>query len=389
MKSIILIAPLCLLAACQRHQAPPQKAVTPVKVSTVDMYHPKSAARYSASILPARQVSLSFRVSGFVQHLHRIGGRGLEPGDVVPAGTVLATLRQDDFNHSATQASSQLEATKEALKSAAAQLAQVQASQAKADADFARAQALFETQSVTRPEFDSAKAQRDVAAAQVAAARANVDTAASNVRNAEGGLGTARLAQSDTGLVAPFAASVVQRNIEVGMLAGPSQVAYSLADIGTVKAVFGVPDTVVVQLKHGRPLNLTVEALPGREFKGAITAIAAVADTETRLFQVEVEIPNYNRQLKPGMIAALELEEGGAAPPVPVVPLSAVVRDRANPADFAVMVVQGRTAKARRVALGPTFGERLAVTAGLRPGELVISAGGTMVNDGDSVEVIR
>ncbi|MGC4051409.1 MAG: efflux RND transporter periplasmic adaptor subunit [Paludibaculum sp.] len=389
MKPIFLIAPLCLMAACQRHKEPTAKPVTPVKVSAVDMYHPKSAARYSASILPARQVSLSFRVSGFVQNLYRVGGRGLEPGDIVPAGTVLARLREDDFHHSTTQATSQLDATKETLKSAAAQLAQMQASQVKADADFARAQALFETQSITRPEFDSARAQRDVAAAQVAAARANVDSAASNVRNAEGGVGTARLAQLDTALVAPFVASVVQRNIEIGMLAGPSQIAYSLADIGTVKAVFGVPDTVVVQLKHGRPLNLTVEALPGREFKGVISAIAAVADSETRLFQVEVEIANGARQLKPGMIAALELEEGAAASPVPVVPLSAVVRDRANPADFAVMVVEGKTAKARRVALGPTFGERLAVTAGLRPGELVISAGGTMVNDGDSVEVLR
>ncbi|MGJ5819918.1 efflux RND transporter periplasmic adaptor subunit [Paludibaculum fermentans] len=389
MNRIALIVPLCALAACQRHQAPAGKTITPVRVAAVDTYQPKSAARYSATILPARQVSLAFRVSGLVRNIYRLGSRGLEPGDIVPAGAVLARLREEDFNHSATQASSQLAASRESLKGAAAQLQQMQASQAKADADFARAQALFESQSLTRPEFDAAKAQRDVAAAQVAAAQANVDTAAHNVRNAEGGLGTARLAQVDTALVAPFVASVVQRNIEVGMLAGPSQIAYSLADIGTVKAVFGVPDTVVVQLRPGRPIDLTVEALPGRGFKGAITSIAAVADSETRLFQVEVDIANHDRQLKPGMIAALELQERVDTPPVPVVPLSAVVRDQTSPANFAVMVVDGKMARSRRVALGPTFGELLAVTHGLKPGELVISAGGTLVKDGDAVEVVR
>jgi hypothetical protein len=52
------------------------------------------------------------------------------------------------------------------------------------------------------------------------------------------------------------------------------------------------------------------------------------------------------------------------------------------------MVVEGKVAKARRVDLGPTFGELLAVTSGLKPGELVIRSGGTMVNDGEAVEVM-
>jgi hypothetical protein len=69
--------------------------------------------------------------------------------------------------------------------------------------------------------------------------------------------------------------------------------------------------------------------------------------------------------------------------------MSAVVRDRLNPADFAVMVVEGKVAKTRRVGLGPTFGELLAITSGLKPGEMVIRAGGTMVNDGEAVEVIQ
>lgn len=388
MNRYLVVASLVSLAACSRHNPQITETGTPVRVTPVDLYQPKNGTRYSASIVPGRQVSLAFRVSGFVTEIRRTGGRGLEPGDLVSAGTVLARLRQDDFNHSSTQARSQLEAAKEAHRVASAQLMQVEASHAKAEADFKRTKTLFDSSSVTRPEFDAALAQRDVAVAQVNAARAQLDQSGAQIRNAEAGVSTAHLAQTDTALIAPFTASVVQRSVEVGMLAGPSVVAYSLADIGTVKAVFGVPDTVVVQMRPGRTIGVAAEALAGRQFRGTVSSVAAVADSDTRLFQVEVTIANSGLVLKPGMIASLELSGSSAAPPVPVVPLSAVVRDRSNPADFSVMVVEGKVAKARRVGLGSTFGELLAVTNGLKPGELVIRAGGTMVNDGESVEVI-
>jgi multidrug efflux pump subunit AcrA (membrane-fusion protein) len=387
MKYIAMIAFLLMLAACHK-QTVPEKTFTPVKVTSVDLYQPKSETRYSASILPGRQVNLAFRVSGFVSSIHRIGSRGLEPGDVVSGGVVLARLRAEDYDYSSSQSQSQLEAARESHRSAAAQLAQARASHTKAEADFKRASTLFELQSLTRPDLDSARAQLDVASAQVEAARAQLDGAAAQIRNAEASTATARLAQQDTALVAPFNATVVQRNVEVGTLAGPSVIAYSLADICAVKAAFGVPDTVVVTLRPGRNISISVEALPGREFRGIVSSVASVADSETRLFQVEVTIPNGEMLLKPGMIASLALTDARPQAPVPVIPIAAVVRDRSNPSDFSVMVVEGKIAKARRIALGSTYGDVLAVTNGLKPGELVIRAGGTMVSDGEPVEVV-
>ena len=388
MKRIMLIAPLLAAVGCHREPAP-EPAVTPVRVAAVDLYQPKESARYSATIMPGRQVNLAFRVSGFVTDLRRVGGRGLEPGDIVPGGTVLARLREEDYQNSSKQAQSQFEAAKETQRSAAAQVAQAEASKTKAEADFKRAQILIDSRSLTRPEYDSARAQLDVAVAQLQAAKAQLESTSAQIRNAEASLATAHLAQSDTALIAPFTASVMQRNVELGMLAGPSMVAYSLADISSVKAAFGVPDSVVVQLHAGRPIAITVEALSDREFHGLVTSVAAVADPETRLFQVEVSVANRGLALKPGMIASLSLQDAKPAQPVPVIPLSAVVRDRNNPADFAVMVVDGKVAKARRVGLGSTYGEFLAVTSGLKPGDLVIRAGGAIVNDGEPVEVIQ
>jgi multidrug efflux system membrane fusion protein len=388
MKRIIVISPFLLLAACHHEERKLDRTITPVRLTAVEQFQPKGGGRYSASIVPGRHVSLSFRVSGIVTEIHHVGGRGLEAGDIVAAGTILARLREEDYRNTTAQAQSQLDAAHEAQRAAAAQLVQAQASKTKAEADFARARTLMESQSLTRPEFDSAKAQFDVASAQVDAARAQIDSAAAQVRNAEANIATARLAQRDTALVAPFTASVVQRNVELGMLAGPSQAAYTLADISTVKAAFGVPDTVVAQLKPGTNIPISVEALPGSGFQGTVTSIAHVADPETRLFQVEASLGNPRMALKPGMIASLTLVDSAAGPAVPVVPLSAVVRDRSNPSDFAVMVVENKVARLRRVNLGPTFGDVLAVTSGLTPGELVIRAGATMIADGETVEVM-
>jgi len=389
MNRIVAVVPFLLVAACHREGPKLEKALTPVRVTAVDLYQPKSGGRYSASIMPGRQVSLGFRVSGIVTDIHQVGGRGLEPGDIVGGGTVLAHVREEDYRNTTAQAQSQADAAREAQKSARAQLAQAEASRTKAEADFARARTLFESQSLTRPEFDAAKAQFDITTAQVDAARAQIDSTAAQIRTAEANIASARLNQGDTALVAPFTASVVQRNVELGMMAGPSLSAYTLADISTVKAAFGVPDVVAVQLKAGKSIAIEVEALPGSEFRGTVTAIASVADSETRLFQVEVTLANPRLTLKPGMIASLTLSETGSAPPaVPVVPVSAVIRDRESPADFNVMVVEHKVAKARRVSLGPTFGDVLAVTSGVKPGEMVIRAGATMVANGEVVEVI-
>jgi multidrug efflux system membrane fusion protein len=389
MKRIVVILPFFVLAACHREGPKLEKTLTPVRVTPVDLYRPKGGDRYSATILPGRQVSLSFRVSGIVTGIYQAGGRGLEPGDTVSAGAVLARVREEDFRTSTEHAQHQVDAAREALQGARAQLAQMEASRTKAQADFLRAKTLIESQSLTRPEFDAAKAQLDVTTAQVEAARAQIESAAAQIRIAETGTASARLNEMDTALTAPFTASVVQRNVEIGMMAGPSQVAYTLADISTVKAAFGVPDTVAVQLKKGKTIAIAADALPGHEFQGMVTAVAAVADPETRLFQVEVALPNPGLVLKPGMIASLTLNETAeAARAVPVVPVSAVIRDRDNPADCDVMVVENKIAQARRVNLGPTFGDVLAVTGGVKPGDLVIRAGATMVANGEKVEVI-
>lgn len=392
MKYLVSIALLLFLLSCNRQTAVLETSATPVRLSPVEMYTPIGGQRYSASILPNRQVNLAFKVNGFVQSIYQVRGadgrtRSVDIGDVVKAGTVLAQVRPQDYDLQISQVKGQVEQAREAGQTASAQLAQAEAAAVKANQDYQRADALFKKTSLTKSDYDAAKANYDATRAQVEAARSQVQGSAGTLSAAQAALGTATLALHDTSLTAPFTGTIVQRSIELGTLAGPSVVAFVLADISSVKASFGVPDIMVAHLKKGSKLPVYAEAFPDRPFQGFVSAVATVADSSTRSFQVEVMVPNGRALLRPGMIASLDIGELPASTPVTVAPLNAVVRDAAGSSQFAVMVVDGGVVRQRPVVLGQTYGDRIAVK-GVAAGTSVISSGATFVRDGDAVKVI-
>ncbi|HEX4169540.1 MAG TPA: efflux RND transporter periplasmic adaptor subunit [Bryobacteraceae bacterium] len=382
-----------LLLSCRQQQAPvPEARTTPVRVATVELYTPAQGAAYSASILPKRQVNLAFKVNGFVEKLYQVRGangrmHAVDIGDVVAQGTTLAQVRVQDYRLQVSQVQGQVQQATEAEQTASAQLAQAQAAALKAEQDFERADTLFKKTSLTKSDYDAAKANRDSTRAQVDAARSQQQASAGAMHASQAMLGTANLGLSDTSLTAPFMGSVVQRSIEVGSLAGPSLVAFVLADVSSVKATFAVSDIAVTHLKRGSPLVIYTEAFPNRRFQGVVSAIGAVADSSTRSFQVEVTIPNKNGMLRPGMIASLEIGESPESRPVMVAPLNAIVRAANDTNQFAVVAVMSGIARRRPVTLGSTYGDRIAVS-GVEAGEKIVSQGATFVSDGDAVTVI-
>jgi multidrug efflux system membrane fusion protein len=383
---------ICLLISCNRHAPVLESAATPVRLSLVETYTPVRGERYSASILPSRQVNLAFRVTGFVESIHQVRGadgraRSIDIGDLVQQDTVLAQVRSRDYELQVSQADGQFKQASGAEQTARGQLAQAEASALKAEQDFRRADALFKQSSLTKSDYDAAKANYDATQAQVQAARSQVHASAGAASTAQATLGTANLGLHDTSLVAPFTGVVVQRSIELGTLAGPGMAAIVLADISSVKATIAVPDITIADLRRGSKLSINAEAYPNRQFHGFISAIAAVADSNTRAFQVEVTIPNGQALLRPGMIASLDLGMSGRVQPVTVAPLNSIVHAAGESSGFAVIVVNGGVARRRPVTLGTTYGDRVSIT-GVRAGEKVVSSGATFIDDGDAVKVI-
>ena len=407
------------------HGPPPPTPATPVRVEVVATHAPQPAARYSATIRPARQVELAFRLGGFARDLLSVSGpdgraRDVQEGDLVAAGAVLARLREADSDlklreaqaqvreaeAAESQAASQLGETRAARTQAQAQVADAEAALQTARLDHERASRLFASQSLTRPEYEAAQARFESTRARMEAARAQVEGATARIaaasaqiaatearkERARQGTREAELAVQDTALTVPFGAVVLKRSFEVGALVPPGVAAFVLADMSSVKAVFGVPDLVVEYLSLGSPLSLTVEAVSGVEFRGRITRIAPSADPASRLFDVEVTVANPTAQLRVGMIATVAVVEREAPRPLPAVRLTAIVRPPSDPKGYAVFVVEtdsGRdVARVRRIEPGVALGNRVAVTSGLKVGDRVVVSGTTTLVDGGPVRVV-
>ena len=356
-----------LLPACSKNKL--EKSAIPVTVRAAEPHKADEGYRYSANVEPYTMVNIAFKVSGYVAEILQVKGadgrmRDVQDGDTVQKDVVLARLRQTEFADRINQAK--------------AHLAEAVAERSKAKQDFERASALFRAQSLTKPDYDAAVAHNDISQA--------------NEQGAEATLRQAELDQNDSQLRAPEDGILLKRSIEVGSLAAPGSLAFVLADTSSVKVVFGVPDVMVAHTRLGMPLSITTEALPEAAIVGRVTRVAPAADAQTRLFEVEVTVPNPHNRLKVGMIASLSVP-GATRHEMPlVVPLTSVVRPKDDPSGYAVYVVEqtggDSFAHLRKVQVGEVYGNLITVTAGIRQGERVVSSGTMLLNDGDKVRLV-
>jgi RND family efflux transporter MFP subunit len=375
---------IAVLPGCRTTPAAAEPEPRPVRIATVEPAPAQSAVRYSANVVPQTQVPLAFKVNGYIAEiLQRPGAdkrpRDVQQGDVVKQGTVLARVSQSDYDAR--------------LEQARAGIAGADAALAKANADFDRATRLFETQSLTRPDLDAARAARDSAEAKLTQAKADATLA--------------EIALRDTELKMPLNGVVLERKIERGTLVGAGTVGFSVGNMRDVKAVFGVPDVVAPLMTLGTPLPIRTDAIPNRDFPGRVTAVSPAADPQSRVFSIEVTVPNQDLALRPGMVATVEVRHppasasgpvsgaasvGGA---IPAVPLGAVVKQSesgAQSSGYAVFIVEdqaGKTiARVRPITLGDVSGNTVAVTTGLKIGDRVIISGATLVHDNDPVRIV-
>jgi multidrug efflux pump subunit AcrA (membrane-fusion protein) len=352
--------------------------------------------RYSGIVTADTQVDLAFRVAGYVEQIGsaRDGAgrvRELQEGDFVPAGAVLARLRASEYQtrvHYAQAVSADAAASLDALR---AQRDEAQASLVQATRDYERATALFAERAMTKAEFDaaearfqSARARRESAAAQISAQEARMEGAGAQQKDASISLG-------DTALTAPFPGVVIAKKIARGSLAGAGSPAFVIADVRIAKISFGVPDLALAGFKLGDTLSVSAEAVPGRQFRGRVSTISPSADPSSRVFAVEVSIPNFSHELKVGMVATVLVAGVKDSSPSPAIPLSAVVKAPAGQG-YGVYTIDhsdgSDRVKLRPVTLGPVRGNAVVVTAGLHPGQRVVAAAGLQLADGERVKQI-
>ena len=368
--AIATLAASLLLVGCAGKkpiEQPPQG----VQAQKVNYQNSAGAAlRFSAVVQPDMEVPLAFRVPGYVVSLKQVRGedgrmRDIAEGDHVSRGAVLVRIRTSEYQDKVQQASSQVEAA--------------EAAALRAKLDFDRATRLYEAQSLTKPEFDAAKAQFDATQAEVRAARAQTSEA--------------KVALADTSLVAPFDGDIVKKNVDLGAFVGPGAPVFAVANTDKVKFTIGVPDTSIQSVRLGQPVEVDVDAFPSRKFAARISRISSAADPTTKNFEVEVAIPNHEHLLKAGMIGSLQLASPGANEQRAslLVPISAVVQ--AQSGNYGVFVLEqgatGEVAHLRTVKTGSVVGSDIAIVNGLASGDRIITTGANLLKDGQRVEVLQ
>jgi len=354
------------MGGCRHEAAVPAKTPIAVRLADVTLYQSSEGLRYSASLIPYAQVDVAFRTTGYVTGVKQIRSadgrtRNIGAGDFVTRGTVLARIRRQDLKNQADESGAQVDG-------AVAQHMQ-------AEQEFNRAKALYATQSLTKPDYDQAQARFDSTLAAVNQAKASQRQA--------------QLSLSDSELEAPLSGYIVTRNLDVGTLASPSSAAFTIADTSAVKAAFGVPEDALNLVHLGQPLTLQLQN-NATQYSGRITSISPSADARSRVFTIEVTLPNRKNTLKPGMIASVELG-GKQEVPQPSVPLSAIIPDPSGSGQFAVVIAEQQSgqwkAHVRGVMVGTSHGSSVSVT-GVHAGEKVTAIGAQLVREGDSLSVI-
>jgi membrane fusion protein (multidrug efflux system) len=252
-----------------------------------------------------------------------------------------------------------------------AQLANMEAQRDLAQINYNRSQELVKAGVISRSEYDNASAQQKATEAQVGDIKAAI--ARKTIR-------------------APFTGVLGIRQISLGQYLAAGQAIVSLQSVDPIYVNFGVPQQDAAKLKAGRSLRVTNGDLPGMAFSGKITALDSVVNEQTRNIQVQATLSNKGNRLRPGMFVQVELPLGA---PRQVVPLPASAINYAPYGDSVYIVTDMKDAKGNTyrgvrqqvVKIEGSRGDQVAITSGINPGDVVVSAGVFRLRNGAPVMV--
>jgi HlyD family secretion protein len=236
----------------------------------------------TGTVEPVRKVDVKSKASGEILHLHA------DVGDRVARGTLLAEIDPRDVTNTYNQAQADLEVAQARLEISQAQLT--------------RSQQLLDAQVITQQEHESARL--DYTNAQAALVRARTSHA------------LAQLQLNDVRIVAPMDGTIIQKNVEEGVvIQSASQnvsggtTLFVMADLADMQVRTLVDETDMGMLKAGMSASVAVEAFPDNVFQGVIEKIEpqAVIEQNVTMFPVIVSMDNRSGLLKPGMNADVNI----------------------------------------------------------------------------------
>jgi len=309
----------------------------------------------------------TFEVAGEVRARHetrlafRVGGklleRSVEVGSRVRAGQVIARLDATDL------------ALAEA--SARAQEASLEAERKLAAADLARFRELREKNFISQAEFERRAAAAASAEARLEAMRAQRSQAANQA-------GYAALVTDTDGVI-------VSLEAEAGQVLAAGQTVARLARPGEREVAFAVPESQRELVERASGMRVSLTAKPGRTWQARLREIAPAADPATRTYAARASLLEAGREVELGMSAQLAVRAAGEARIE--LPLAALFSRGEQPQ--VLLVTPEATVRAQPVTTGGIASERVTVTSGLKPGDVVVAAGAQLLRPGQRVRVLE
>jgi HlyD family secretion protein len=338
-------------------------SATEVDVTTVSLTYPSqenAVLTASGYVVAQRKAAVASKGTGRLVFL------GVEEGDKVKAGEIIARLEDHDVLAALDQAKAGLEVSRADINDA--------------ERTLARIKTLFASGLASQAELDAAQARDDRVRATILSSGAAVkaaEVAVENTRIRAPFDGTVLTKDADVGeVVAPFASSANSRGAVVTM-----------ADMTSLQVEADVSESNITRVKLGQACEIVLDAYPDKHYPGAVHKIVPTADRAKATVMTKVVFRERDERVLPEMSAKVTfLSDNTAAeagsPPLLTVASSAVVQRSGTPAVFAI-----RDGKAIETAVrtGRIIGNRTEVLQGISQGEQVVLNPGTNLTDGTSV----
>lgn len=345
----------------------------------------KKAAAVGELVLPGNieavtEAPILARAEGYVKH------RYVDIGDRVTAGQLLAEIEAPDLDQQVRQAQASVEQAQADLARSTAALEQGKANESIAKLTASRWDNLVKRGAVSKQDNDQYQAQYQAQAANVRALERAVDAAKGNIAAMQANVGRLSEMQGYLKVRAPFAGVVTLRNVDVGALVNTgSTLLFRIAQTNLLRTYLNVPQTSASDVHVGQMATLERPESPESHFSGAVTRTANALDPSSRTLLVEVQVPNPDGKLLPGMYAEVDLHLPRKDPPLLLPSDTLSVR----PQGTMVAVVGANDAvHFRKVTVGRDYGSNIEILSGLNAGERVIANPNDAVQEGVKVHPI-
>lgn len=343
----LLLLSVLLLAGCKaKPKDTSTLADTPISVDVQGIAPAgasQTAIQYSSTIEASKQTNLSFQVSGNIITIP------VEIGQFVQKGQLIASIDPTTYRN-------QYEA----------QMAQVKL----AKENYERTATVYSKGSIAEIKMLNAKADYDQAAAAARATYQNI---------------------AHTKIFAPQNGYVGNKNLEIGATASVGTTVVTLFDLTTVSVYVPIPEGEINKYKKGNVASVTVQALNNQLYSGHVSKIAVLASNGAPVYNVQVEVNNPDRSLKPGMSCTVtfnNVNTSGNAANI-LVPEESVQVDEKGTNFVYVASPDGKKAVRKNVQIGSLFNNGISIAGGLQDGDRLIVSGFHKITDGSAISINR